>query len=85
MPPRPKNAYEAQLEAAQKAVTLGQKADIERKRLLLKLWEGGMTQAELAERLTRASVAAGGKPVSENSVYKLLAVLRRSELEQEAS
>ena len=77
MPPKPKTSEEVQLEAAQRDVTKGQFADIERKRIMYRLWNKGMTQREIAERLTRASVAAGGKPITENAVYKLLAVVKR--------
>lgn len=80
---KPRTAEEVALEQAQRQVTLGQVADTERKRLLWKLWEGGMTQKELAERLTRASVAVGGRAISENAVYKLLSHVRREYQQQE--
>lgn len=76
-PPRPKNADEVQLESTQKAVTLGQLADETRKTVMYRLWSKGMTQREIAERLSRASRAAGGKDITENAVYKLLAIVKR--------
>lgn len=68
---RPRNADEVQLEEAQRAVTLGLMAEQRKRELLLKLWRGGMSQNELAERLTRASVAVGGAPISFNAVNKV--------------
>ena len=77
MAPRPRNADEAQLEEAQKAIVRGLRAEEHKRELLLRLWRKGMTQAELAERLTRASEAVGGGPVSVNSVHKVLWKFRR--------
>lgn len=61
-----------QLDRAQRVVTKGQLADADRKRAMMALWEAGMTQRELAERMTRAAVAVGGVPISENAVHKLI-------------
>jgi len=85
MAAKPRNATEVQLETAQRDVTRGQLADAKRKRLLMKLWEAGMTQGELAERLSRAAVAAGGKPISENAVYKLISHLKKDWTVEEAA
>lgn len=69
---RPRNADEVQLEEAQKAITKGLIAEQRKREILLKLWQRGMTQAELAERLSRASQAVGGEPVSVNAVNKVV-------------
>lgn len=74
---RPRNADEAQLEEAQKAIVRGLQAEETKRRLLLKLWRKGMTQSELAERLTRASEAVGGEKVTTNSVNKVVWKYRR--------
>lgn len=68
---RPRNADEVQLEEAQKAVTKGLMAEQVKRELVLKLWRGGMTQAEIAERLSRASEAVGGPKISVNAVNKV--------------
>lgn len=73
---RPRNADEAQLEEAQKAIVKGIQAEELKRRLLLKLWRRGMTQAELAERLTRASETVGGGPITVNSVNKVISKFR---------
>jgi hypothetical protein len=74
--PPPSSAAELALEDNQRRVTLGNKADVERKALILELYEGGMSQREIAARLTRASLAAGGLEITENSVFKLLSKMR---------
>lgn len=55
-----------------KLVAKGEAAFEERRALVMRLWEGGMTQRELAERMSKASLAVGGPPVTENSVYKMI-------------
>ena len=70
---------ERQLERHQRTVTLGLLADESRKQLILSLYLDGMTQVEIAARLTRASVAAGGEPVGEDAVQKLVARERRKQ------
>jgi hypothetical protein len=74
--PRARTNLEIALERQQRLVTVGLIADEERKRVMLLLWENGMTQRELSERMTRASVAAGGGVITENAAYKLLASYR---------
>lgn len=82
--PKPRTADELQLEETQKAVTIGLLAEARKRELLLRLFDKGMTQAELAERLTRASVAAGGGKITVNSVFKVISKYRRK-LEQGAA
>lgn len=77
MTPRPRNADEVQLEEAQRAIVLGIQAEARKRELLLRLWQKGMTQAELAARLTRASKAAGGGEITTNSVFKVIMKHRR--------
>jgi hypothetical protein len=69
----PRTNDERDLERVQRTVTQGQLADERRKRLILKLYGDGMTQVEIAARLTRASVGAGGDPIGEDAVQKLVA------------
>ena len=78
MTPRPpRTNAERDLERLQRTVIQGLRAAEERNELLRTLWEGGMTQRELALRLTRASRAAGGGEVSPNAVFKLMKRRRR--------
>jgi len=67
---------ERELEKEQRIVTLGQLADERRRRLIVSLHSKGMTQVEIAARLSRASVAAGGPPVGEDAVNKLVKRMR---------
>lgn len=66
-----------------RTVAKGEQAFDERRAVIMRLWEAGMTQRELAERMTRASIAVGGDPVTENSIYKLIMRERRKALDLE--
>jgi hypothetical protein len=70
---------ERELERTQRLVTQGLLADERRKQLILALYRDGMTQVEITARLTRASVSAGGEPIGEDAVNKLVARSRRKE------
>lgn len=74
---RPRTAEERALDLAQRRVTRGQLADVERKRLILQLWEAGMPQAAIAQRMTRASVAEGGAPISDDAVSHIVRRYRK--------
>lgn len=74
--PDPASSAELTLEETQRRVTMATRADVERRALILELYQGGMSQREIALRLTRASTAAGGAEVTENAVFKLLAKMR---------
>ena len=75
----PRTNDERDLERSQRAVTQGLLADERRKRLIMTLYRDGMTQVEIAARLSRASLAAGGEPVGEDAVNKLVARQRKQE------
>ena len=70
--PAARSQPERELERLQRLVTQGILADERRRRLIVELHQGGMTQVELAARLSRASRAAGGSPVGEDAVNKLV-------------
>lgn len=74
--PPPRTHDEIMLEQMQGRVTRGRLADAKRKRLMVKLAEDGMSQRELADRLTRASKQNGGGVVTENQVHKILKRVR---------
>jgi len=55
-----------------KQIAKGELAFDQRRRVVMRLWQAGMTQRELAERMDRASRAVGGPPITENAVYKMI-------------
>lgn len=63
---------EQELEAVQRQVTLGQLAEIRRRELVVHLHTEGMSQVELAARLSRASRQAGGNGVKVSAVEHLV-------------
>lgn len=63
---------EEELEAVQRQVTLGQLAEIRRRELVVHLHTEGMSQVELAARLSRASRQAGGNGVKVSAVEHLV-------------
>ena len=75
-PPRPRSIQEKELERVQRTVTAGQLADHRRRELIVHLYREGMTQVELAARLSRAATAAGGSEVGLDAVQKLVARYR---------
>jgi transposase len=70
---------ERALDSAQRRVTAGILAEEERREVIRALFRAGMTQRELAERMSKASLAVGGPPVTENSVQKIIMRLRVKE------
>jgi hypothetical protein len=73
--PPARTQAERDLERAQARIIDGAFATEARRRLIIELHEAGMTQPELAARLSRASRRAGGPEVSLASVEH---VIRRS-------
>jgi len=69
----------SKLVKAQRAITIGERADEERKDAVWTLWMGGMSQREIAQRLTEAAETVGGAPITENQVHKMLARMRHAE------
>ncbi len=77
--PEASSEIEVALEQMQGRVARGRLADDKRKELIKQMHhEEGRSQREIAERLSRASVAAGGPPVTENQVFKILSRLRKN-------
>ena len=66
----PRTPVERELERLQIDVTRGELARPARDALIFGLWRQGVPQVEIARRLTRASLRAGGEAVSRNSVQK---------------
>lgn len=74
--PFPRTPVEKELERIQRMVTKGKLAEERRRELINELYRGGMTQVEIAARLSRASNAAGGNDVGEDGVYKIVKQMR---------
>jgi len=74
---RSRSFAERELEKVQKKISEGEIAQRRRKELIAHLYrEEGMTQVEIAERLTRASVAVGGRPIGDDAVWKIVKQMR---------
>ena len=70
---RTRSFAERELEKVQKRITEGQLAEHRRRELIVKLHrEEGRTQVEIAGILTRASTAAGGRPIGDDAVWKIV-------------
>jgi len=70
--PPARTAAERDLERAQAKVIAGAFATVERRRLIVGLYDSGMTQPEIAARLSRASQRAGGPEVSIAAVEHII-------------
>jgi len=66
-----------ELAQVQKEFVRGQRAAARRRELLSELYDEGMSQNDLADLLSKASVAVGGAAVSSNSVQKVIEKNRR--------
>lgn len=82
MPDRPRNPLERELEVQQKAVTHGDIARERRDAAAFQLWQDGMTQKEIAERLDRADRSAGGTGVTHGMTQKALYRMRKAREEE---
>jgi len=74
--PAPRTQVERDLEKMQRRVVEGLKADTVRRQLIAQLYQGGMSQVEIAARCSRASEAAGGQAVGVDGIQKLLRRMR---------
>ncbi len=68
---------ERSLEKLQKKVAEGEIARGRRDELAFQMWNDGMTQAEIAERLDRADRSAGGQGITASTTQKVLFRLRK--------
>lgn len=68
----------AALDRTTKAVIRGELAQEERRAVIMRLWEGGMTQREIAERMTRAARSVGGPEITQNAVWKITNRVRKA-------
>lgn len=66
-----------ELEKVQRKIVEGRKAEARRRELIVHLHRvEGLTQVEIAALLTKASVAVGGHPVGDDSVWKIIKAAR---------
>lgn len=78
MSPRsPITVKERELERLQAAVTKGEASRVLRDELAFELWQDGMTQKEIAERLDRADRRHGGTGITHGTTQKSLFRMRR--------
>jgi len=74
---RPRSFAERELEKVQRKVTEGRMAEKRRRELIVHLHRvEGMSQVEIAARLTRAATAVGGEPIGDDSVWKIIKAAR---------
>ena len=71
--PPPRTFAQRELEKVQRKVTEGQRAEKRRRELIVFLHrEENMSQVEIAARLSRAAVAAGGQAIGDDAVWKIV-------------
>ena len=75
---RPMNPDERELERCQELATKGEQARQRRDEIAFRLWQEGMTQKEIAERLDRADRRHGGNGISHGTTQKALFRMRKA-------
>ena len=78
MPAPPRTPEERELEKLQRKVAEGEVARKRRDALAFALWQDGMKQAEIADRLDRADKAGGGEGMSSATTQKLIFRYRKA-------
>jgi len=73
----PRGPLERDLERQQKMISEGESAREKRNRVAFELWQSGMTQGEIAERLDRADRGSGGSGVTLAATQKMLYQYRK--------
>jgi hypothetical protein len=74
---RSRSFAQRELEKVQRKITEGQLAEKRRRELIAFLHrEERMSQVEIAALLTRVSTAAGGQPVGDDAVWKIVKAAR---------
>jgi hypothetical protein len=77
--PRARTFAQRELEKVQRKVTEGRVAERRRRELIVQLYhQEGLSQVEIAALLTKASVAAGGQPIGDDSIWKIIKAARTS-------
>jgi transposase len=78
MPGPPRTPDERELEHLQAKVTEGERARERLTELAFRMWMGGYTQKDIAERLDRADRRAGGDGISAGTAQKMLYRARKA-------
>jgi primosomal protein N'' len=71
-PPPPKSAREQKLESLEREVVRGQRALLERNRLVVELIAAGYTQADITRRLNRQREALAADPLTPDAIHVIL-------------
>lgn len=78
--PPPRSPREQKLEALEREVIRGQRALIERNRLVVELVAMGFTQADVTRRLNRQRTALSAEPLTPDAIH---AILKRTTIKEQ--
>jgi hypothetical protein len=71
-PPPPRSSREQKLEALEREIINGQRALMERNRLVVELVAAGYTQADITRRLNRQRTALSADPLTPDAIHVIL-------------
>lgn len=80
-PPPPRSSREQKLESLEREIVRGQRALIERNRLVVELVASGYTQADVTRRLNRQRAALSADPLTPDAIH---AILKRTTIKEQA-
>jgi hypothetical protein len=70
--PPPRSSREQKLESLEREIVRGQRALIERNRLVVELVASGYTQADVTRRLNRQRAALSADPLTPDAIHVIL-------------
>jgi hypothetical protein len=71
-PPPPRSSREQKLESLEREIVRGQRALIERNRLVVELASSGYTQADITRRLNRQRTALSAEPLTPDAIHVII-------------
>jgi len=71
-PPPPRSSQEQKLEALEREIVRGQRALLERNRLVVELVTSGYTQADITRRLNRQRTALSADPLTPDAIHVII-------------
>lgn len=71
-PPPPRSSREQKLESLEREIVRGQRAILERNRLVVELVAAGYTQADITRRLNRQRAALNADPLTPDAIHVIL-------------
>lgn len=77
-PAPPRNPIERELEKVQRKISAALVLEERRRELIVQLHRQGMSQVEIAARLSRAAMAEGCSPITDDHVFKIIRAHRMS-------